>query len=134
MALEATAKAGKRCLGGAGLVVLALLTACGPGDVERAAIAQTGGDPERGRAAIRRFGCQACHSVPGVRGPRGQVGPPLDGIGGRSFLAGQLPNTPTNMIRWIRAPQAVERGTAMPNLGVTEPEARDIAAYLYTLR
>jgi cytochrome c len=134
MPRERTGTVGKSCPGGAGLAVLVLLAACGRGDVERTAITLTGGDPERGRAAIRSYGCPVCHSIPGVRGPRGQVGPPLDTIGGRSYLAGQLPNTPENMIRWIRDPQAVERGTAMPDLGVGEAEARDIAAYLYTLR
>jgi cytochrome c len=124
----------RSCLSGAMAVVVALLAACGHGDAERAAIAQTGGDPARGQAAIRSYGCPVCHSIPGVRGPRGQVGPPLDAIGGRSSLAGRLPNTPENMIRWIRDPQSIERSTAMPNLGVSEAEARDMAAYLYTLR
>jgi cytochrome c1 len=80
------------------------------------------------------MGCAACHVIPGVRGADGKVGPPLTGIGSRIMIAGQVPNTPDNLIRWIRDPQAIEPGTAMPNLGVSEPTARDIAAYLYTLR
>jgi zinc transporter ZupT len=55
-------------------------------------------------------------------------------IGTRGFIAGVLPNTPQNMVRWLRHPQAVSPKSAMPDLGVTEPDARDIAAYLSTLR
>lgn len=134
MTRDRRSAAKKGSLGGVGLGLAVLLAACGPGEAERAAVAQTGGDPERGRAALRSYGCAVCHSIPGVRGPRGQVGPPLDAIGARSHLAGRLPNTPDNMIRWIRDPQSVDRGTAMPSFGVSEAEARDMAAYLYTLR
>ncbi len=65
---------------------------------------------------------------------KGNVGPPLLGIGDRSFIAGMLSNEPANLIRWIRFPQSVVPGNAMPNMGVSDQEARDIAAYLYTLR
>lgn len=116
----------------AGLLALAL-GACGQSDAGKAA-AMTGGDPDKGKAAIRRYGCQVCHSIRGVEGARGQIGPALDTIGSRSYLAGQLPNTPENLIRWIREPQAVAPGTAMPDMGVTEQDAKDMAAYLYTLR
>ena len=94
----------------------------------------TGGDPDRGRWAIRQYGCASCHTVPGVLGADGLVGPPLDRMGNRMVLAGHLPNTPANMVRWIRHPQRLRRDTAMPDTGVTEAQARDIAAYLYTLR
>lgn len=117
---------------GLGLVV-ALLCAC-HGDVEETAAAMTGGSPARGKETIRRYGCEACHSIPGIAGARGQVGPPLDGIANRTYLAGQLTNTPENLIRWIRDPQSIQPGTAMPELGVTEQDGKDIAAYLYTLR
>jgi cytochrome c len=69
-----------------------------------------------------------------VVGADGLVGPPLTGIASRAFIAGVLPNAPDNMIRWIRDPRAVDSLTAMPNTGVTPADARDIAAYLYTLR
>jgi cytochrome c1 len=98
------------------------------------AVRLTGGDPDRGRWAIRQYGCASCHSVPGVLGADGLVGPPLDRIGARTVLAGHLPNTPANMVRWIRHPRQVRPDTAMPDTGLGEPEARDIAAYLYTLR
>lgn len=93
-----------------------------------------GGDARRGAELISRFGCAACHAVPGVRAARGAVGPPLDRFAARIYIAGVLPNTPPNLVRWIRDPQGVVPGNAMPNMGVTEAEARDIAAYLYTLR
>ncbi len=92
------------------------------------------GNAARGREIIPAYGCNACHSIPGVRGTDARVGPPLKGIGSRSFIAGVLPNQPDNMIRWIRDPQAVDSLTAMPNLGVSARDARDIAGYLYTLR
>ena len=111
---------------------LALFCGC-HGDVEETAAAMTGGSPARGKEVIRRYGCEACHSIPGVAGARGQVGPPLDGIANRTYLAGQLTNTPENLIRWIRDPQSIAPGTAMPEMGVTEQDGKDIAAYLYTL-
>jgi cytochrome c len=118
----------------AGLAIVALAAAgCGPDAAARAA-ALTGGKPERGGKLIQDYGCGGCHVVPGVTGAEGAVGPPLSGIASRSMLAGRLPNNPTNMIRWIRQPQEVEPGTAMPDLHVSESDGRDIAAYLYTLQ
>ena len=93
-----------------------------------------GGDAERGRAQLERYGCGSCHLVPGVASARGQVGPPLDSIAGRAYVGGILPNTADNMVAWIREPQKFAPRTAMPNLGVSEAEGRDMAAYLYTLK
>lgn len=116
-----------------------LLSTCGPGVLTLGAIngptqEVPGGDPRRAPAEMSRYGCIACHVVPGVVGARGQVGPSLAGVATRSIIAGRLSNTPDNLIRWIRDPQGVTPGTVMPNMGVTEADARDIAAYLYTLR
>lgn len=97
---------------------------------ERAAIA--GGDPERGERAILRYGCPSCHTIPGVPGANATVGPPLTDLAHRGVLAGRLPNTADNLIRWIRHPQQIEPGNVMPEMGVTERDARDIAAYLYS--
>ncbi len=108
--------------------------ACGEGAVERKARELTGGDPQRGEVLVRRYGCNSCHLIPGLSEPKMQVGPPLRGLLSRPQLAGRLSNTPENLIRWIRDPQSVVRGTQMPTLGVTEEEGRDLAAYLYTLR
>ncbi len=112
----------------------ALAIACGPSRAEREAAAMTGGDPRRGRALVRTYGCGTCHQIPGVRGATGTVGPPLAGIANRSYVAGKLDNTPLNLMRWIRTPREVSPGTAMPDMGVTDTDARDLAAYLETLR
>jgi len=101
-------------------------------DLRQKAEALTGGSAKRGRQAFAAYGCGGCHAVKGVPQAAGLVGPPLDGIGSRAIIAGRLENKPSNLIRWIRAPQSVSPGTAMPNLGVSEPRARDIAAFLYT--
>ena len=92
------------------------------------------GDPQRGVASLQAYGCGACHVIPGVPGAVSYVGPPLDAWAERHYIAGSISNTPENLIRWLREPQTVEPGTAMPNLGVTEQAARDMRAYLYTLR
>ena len=96
--------------------------------------AMTGGDAGRGEAAILRYGCTACHSIPGIKGPRGMVGPPLEHMASRGFIAGNYQNTPQNLAQWLQNPQAMDPENAMPNLGVTPEDARDIAAYLYTLK
>lgn len=90
-------------------------------------------DAALGRELIVAYGCGACHTVPGIQGADGLVGPPLTAWSERTFIAGNLANTPDNLVAWITNPQAVEPGTAMPNLGVTAAQARNIVAYLYTL-
>lgn len=92
------------------------------------------GDPELGEQALEAYGCGSCHIIPGVPGADGRVGPPLRRIGSRAYIGGVLPNTPENMVRWIRAPQAVDPRTAMPDLDVGERDALNITAYLYTLK
>jgi mono/diheme cytochrome c family protein len=93
------------------------------------------GDPTRGRVLIASgvHGCTTCHAVPGMRGVRGVVGPPLDGLARRGLIAGQLPNTPGVLIAFLENPPALVPDTGMPNVGLTPEEARHIAAYLYTL-
>jgi cytochrome c2 len=95
---------------------------------------ETGGDPAHGAALIRDYGCGSCHQIPGIAGADGLVGPPLSNIGVRVYLAGMLRNTPDNLTFWLRHPQQVVPGNVMPDMGMTAPDARDIAAYLYTLR
>jgi cytochrome c len=108
------------------------LAMCTPHDPEARQL--IGGDIQRGRVAIRQYGCQTCHLIPGVTGADALVGPPLNGIASRSYLAGVLPNSPEHMMEWLRNPQGINPLSAMPNVGVSESDARDIAAYLYTLR
>lgn len=91
-------------------------------------------DPARGRKALEQYACIACHEIPGLVGPEARLGPTLHGIGSRKVLGGVLENTPENMATWLRTPQTIAPGTAMPNLGVTERDARDMAAHLATLR
>lgn len=90
-------------------------------------------DAMAGRIAIQQYLCVTCHAIPGVPGAWNYVGPALDQMGERAYIAGVLPNTPENMERWLRDPAAVKPGTAMPDLGVSEQDARDIAAFLRTL-
>jgi cytochrome c2 len=96
------------------------------------AAAATGGDPARGEALFIQYGCGSCHALKNVRTATGMVGPPLDGVALRVVIGGHLANNPANMQRWIRDPQHVAPGTAMPDLSVGDGDARDIAAFLYT--
>jgi cytochrome c551/c552 len=98
------------------------------------AAAMTGGDPARGRSLIEHYGCGSCHTIPGIRGADALVGPSLDRIASRTYVAGVLENNPANMIRWISDPPGVDPMTAMPNLHLNEAEVRHVAAFVYTLR
>ena len=115
-----------------GLLLLLAATACRESTPSTRQVVP-GGEAERGRALVARYGCGSCHVIPGVPGAHGTVGPPLTSFAQRAYIAGTLRNEPGSLVRWIRFPQSVEPGTVMPDLGVTEPDARDIAAYLYTL-
>lgn len=108
-------------------------TACGQSRGQQAS-AIAGGDAERGKTAIARYGCPACHTIPGIEGANAMVGPPLTQIAIRQYLGGHLQNTPQNMVRWIQHPQQIDPKNAMPELGVTDADAKDITAYLYTLK
>jgi cytochrome c2 len=100
----------------------------------QAAIAVTGGDPDRAPELFARYGCQDCHTIPGIQGADGKVGPNLAGIAQRLYVGGVVTNTPDHLISWIVDPQAIDPKTAMPRTGITPKEARDIAAYLYSQR
>jgi cytochrome c len=122
-----------------GLVVLvvavfvALPAISGPARPERV-VEVPGGDAARGSAAFVDYGCHSCHRIPGVQGADSLVAPPLDAWGERSFVAGRLPNTPDAVMTWIMDPQEIDPGNAMPDMGVPESVARDMAAYLFELR
>ena len=109
------------------------LQGCPRDDVELAE-SITAGKVDRGYRAFRRFGCGSCHEIAGDVTTHGHVGPALDEFALQSYLPGGLPNTPDTLVRWIRFPRQVSPKTAMPELGVSERDARDLAAYLYTLR
>lgn len=118
------------------LTACALLLALASCDDSDATSRLFAGDPaaRRGKELIVDQGCGTCHMVPGIAGADGLVGPPLLAFSRRVYLAGLLRNTPDNLVTWLRSPQQVVPGNAMPDLGLTEAEARDIAAYLYTIR
>ena len=121
-----------------GLVALAaftLLAGCDPGARDRQVqFARSIGNPNRGQHLIRARNCGSCHTIPGVRGADGAVGPPLNFFSRRIYIAGEVPNTPANLVRWVMDPQSIEPKTAMPAVGLTERDAHDVAAYLYTLQ
>ena len=120
----------------AGAILLGSLAAAGcTGDQSIPPYQVTGGgNAARGRQVIEAKGCGACHTIPGIRTARGLVGPPLNFFSRRTMIAGELPNSPANLIRWIENPKSVEPNTDMPDLGLSDEQARDVAAYLYTLR
>jgi mono/diheme cytochrome c family protein len=114
-------------------LALSGLGACTEGSELPTYLRVAGGEPDQGRRLIHAFGCGTCHRIEGIRGARGTVGPPLADYAERSLLAGILPNTPRHLVPWLMDPPAFDPQTGMPNMGLTEPEARHIAAYLYSL-
>lgn len=114
--------------------LLPILAGCRGGRYPRAVEIVPGGNARLGASLIEGYRCGACHTIPGIKDADGLVGPPLTLFARRTYIAGELPNTPPNLIRWIRDPPAVEPGTAMPVLGLSRRQAADVAAYLYTLR
>jgi cytochrome c len=113
----------------AALGLALVLGGCGSGSE---AVSIPGAHPGAAPTVMRAFGCGSCHMIPGVDEADGRVGPSLAGIEDRWSIAGRLPNTPANLVRWIMHPQEVDPGTLMPDLGVPTQQARDIAAYLYS--
>jgi cytochrome c len=93
-----------------------------------------GAHPDRAAAVVDRYGCGSCHTIPGIRGADGTVGPSLADFANRGVLAGKLSMTTDNIVAWIMDPQALDPGVAMPDMGVSEEDARDVAAYLLTLQ
>jgi len=92
------------------------------------------GDARRGAALIKQHGCGGCHLIPNIAQATGNVGPPLLHIGTRTFIAGFINNSPENMALWIQDPQKALPGNAMPRMGISQEDARDITAFLYTLK
>ena len=111
------------------LSLLALLAACDTGEQARSPV--PGGDVGRGKLLLAQYQCGSCHQIAGVAAARGTLAPALDSYGRRSYIAGQIPNRPDALARWIVDPAAMKPGTAMPAMGVSAADARDMAAYLY---
>lgn len=93
--------------------------------------ALTGGDPRQAPNLIRRYGCGGCHTISALAGADGKVAAPLDALRKRVYIGGVLQNTPDNLVRWIVSPRTFSPQTAMPNTGITQAEARHVAAFLY---
>lgn len=93
-----------------------------------------GGEVNRGPDLMKRYGCGACHIIPGVRGGKPNVGPSLADFASRPTIGNHVQNTPDNLVKWIIHPAAVDENALMPSVGVSAKDARDIATYLYTLK
>jgi cytochrome c len=118
----------------AAIALFAVLLLGGCGDSQRPAVhTVAGGDAVRGRELMRQWGCGSCHVIPGIRGADALVGPPLNAYGQRAYVAGMMPNNGENLTSFLMNPQAARPGTAMPDLGLTDAAARDMAAYLLSL-
>ena len=102
--------------------------------LEKPAVPSTGGDALLGSQIMVQEKCGSCHTIPGIRGANGVFGPPLTSFGRRSFIAGNFPNDPDDLVHWIMSPTSMKPKTAMPDLGLSEQQARDVGAYLYTLQ
>jgi cytochrome c len=110
------------------------LSGCTGGQTLRPYRVSAGGNQDRGQLILMKYRCGSCHTIPGIRDAHGVFGPPLTSMASRSFIAGEFPNMPDNLVRWIMSPTSMKPKTAMPDLGLSEQDSRDAAAYLYTLR
>ena len=118
----------------AACILGAMVTQAACHGLPRTSAAVPGGDPALGPELIRSYGCQTCHTIPGVPGADATVGPPLTDFGERRYIAGEVANTGSNLVRWIMVHQSIKPTTVMPDANVTQRDARNIAAYLETLR
>ena len=121
------------CLRWIRMYALAVLLGLAAGCSKQPVMQVEGGNAERGKQLIQEYGCVACHAIPGIPHVGANVGPPLSKMGKRVYVGGVIPNMPDNLVAWLQNPPEIDPRTAMPNLGISEAEARDIAAYLYTL-
>lgn len=124
----------RRTLTVLGLSIAAFLTGCTGGRHLHSYMIPTGGSVHHGRSVIADYKCGTCHTIPGIAGAHGVFGPPLNMMARRSYIAGNFPNTPDNLTHWVMAPTSMKPRTAMPDLGLSQQQARDVTAYLETLR
>ncbi len=117
----------------AGILLLTLI-GCNSKEKIQNAVSTGGGNADRGKQLIPKYGCDTCHVIPGVQSAQGMVGPSLAHVASRQIIASKFPNTPQTMMKWLQNPQSMDPNTAMPNMNVTPADARDITAYLYTLK
>jgi cytochrome c len=112
----------------------ALMCGCTGGHAVRSYEVATGGYAQSGRQLVVQYRCGKCHTIPGIPHADGVFGPPLTAVARRTLIAGEFPNVPANLAHWIQSPKSMKPKTTMPQLGLSEQESRDVAAYLYTLR
>jgi mono/diheme cytochrome c family protein len=129
--MRAAASHGRAVAGTTGTVLLALSAG---GCTQPKTLSRVAGNVEHGRLVVAASGCGSCHTIASIVGANGHVAAPLAGIANRTLIAGELVNSPENMLRWLRDPPAVDSTTAMPNVRLSDADARDVVAYLYTLR
>jgi cytochrome c2 len=119
-------------------LLLLLALACNRDEAAKSATpppAPPTGNAERGKMLAAQYGCNVCHVVPGVEGPQGSLGPSLAGIASRPAISfGAVRNTPENLAKFIQEPASLNPQSSMPPIGLTEPDAKDIAAFLLTLK
>lgn len=117
-------------------LALLLFVACGRGEAAKTGGAPAvEGDASRGPQLVAQYGCNVCHIVPGVEGPQGSLGPSLQGLASRPAISmGAVQNTPANLVQFIRNPAALNPQSSMPPMALPESDAKDIVAYLMTLR
>lgn len=120
----------------ASLITIAcgLLSGCAGGKQTFRSSLMIAGSSQRGQTVIEQFRCGSCHIIPGISSADGVVGPPLNKMSRRTYIGGEFQNNPQNLIHWIEAPTSMKPKTDMPDLGLTEQQAADVAAYLETLR
>ena len=119
-------------------LILLLSVACNRGESVQPAKTQTEqppiGNAERGQTLIAQYGCNVCHTVPGIDGPQGSLGPSMAGMASRPTIGnGQVPKTPENVARYIENPALLNPQSTMPALGIPTADAKDMAAYVLTL-
>lgn len=115
-------------------IAAGIVSGCSGGQKIESYTPITGGYAHRGKQIMEQRECGTCHTIPGIPNANGVFGPPLMMFARRSYIAGNFPNTPSYLVRWIMSPKSLKPKTAMPDLGLSRQQARDVAAYLYTLR
>jgi cytochrome c2 len=117
------------------MTILLLQAGCDREPAPDEAITRTSaGSADRGLRLVAHYQCANCHEIPEVPGHRNGMGPSLEAFGRSSYIAGHVPNVPSLLQQWLESPQSLVPGTAMPDLGVSEEDARDMTAYLLSLK
>ena len=87
-----------------------------------------------GKATFLANSCVNCHRIAGTAA-EGIAAPDLTHLMSRETLAsGQVPNTRSNLRKWVHDPQSIKPGVLMPAFGLSEQEETQIVEYLRTLK